>query len=63
MTEYDGLAPGDESEVSRALQRRLAKVWTERRQESEASVQNGKRELSAGASELSNPQRKRTRKR
>ena len=27
VTEYDGLAPGEESDVSKALQRRLARAW------------------------------------
>ena len=29
VTCYDGLAPGEENEVSKALQRRLARAWKE----------------------------------
>ena len=27
VTEYDGLAPGEDTEVTRVLQRRLARAW------------------------------------
>ena len=63
VTEYDGLAPGEESEVSRALQRRLTRVWKAKQQEDAERARQRGSGLREGTGKISERAIKRARKR